>query len=79
MLTTPNKLPTWYVLSPRDEPCAAVNPKLWAEFIRHNNAPIAESAIHTEAFCVQWLDQLYLDVDQSTVIADVDMQHVENN
>jgi hypothetical protein len=28
---------------------------------------------------VQWLDQLYLDVDQSTVIADVDMQHVENN
>ena len=73
-----NKLPTWYVLEPRDASCAAVNPKLWAEFTRHNNAPIVESAIYTEAFCVQWLDQLYLDIEQSAVSADADMQSVEN-
>jgi hypothetical protein len=58
--------------------CATVNPKLWAEFTRHNNAPIARSAIYTEAFCVQWLDHLYLDIEQSAVIADADMQSIVN-
>ena len=55
-----NKLPTWYVIEPRDRPCADVNPALWQEFERkHGSVPIDSRLLYTEAMCVQWLDLFY--------------------
>lgn len=54
---TQHNIPTWYVLEPRNEPCAKVNPKLYQEFVRMTNGRMDESdPLLTEAFCVQWMD-----------------------
>ena len=55
-----NKLPTWYVLEPRDAPCIDVNPMLWKEFERKCELSSGTNKNwYTEAYCVQWLDQFY--------------------
>jgi hypothetical protein len=60
---------TWYVLEPRDESCAVINPKLWKEYRRLSgiNSP---QDIHTERFCVQWLDQWLTDQIQKGISDD---------
>jgi hypothetical protein len=53
---------TYYVLDPRDKPCRTINPKLWAEYCRIRGAMEPIDELHTEAYCVQWLDQYMIDV-----------------
>jgi hypothetical protein len=48
---------TWSVMEPRDRPCRAVNPRLWAEYCRVLGSEPPVDQLHTEAYCVQWLDQ----------------------
>ncbi len=46
---------TWYVIHPRDEPCAQVNPVLWHHFLSMHGDGC--DPLLTECYCVQWLDQ----------------------
>lgn len=53
------RLPTWYVNEPRDQSCAQVNPGLWREFQARHGAIDEPNELHSEAYCVQWLDRYY--------------------